>query len=444
MPIHECVNIIGAGLAGVEAASLLSRLGIKVRLFEMKPIKYSEAHTSPLFAELVCSNSLKSTKPDSAAGLLKSEMTELHSLVMRAAVISRVPAGHALAVDREKFSSIITDSVLADDNIEVINSEVVEIADHEPSIVCTGPLTSGPLAEFLAHKAGGGQLYFYDAIAPIVELDSIDMRHAFWADRYDEGPGDYLNCVLSEQDYDSFYSALMESDALTPRPFEKQKYFESCMPVEVLASRGKGTLLFGPMKPVGLTDPKTNERPFAVVQLRKEDLSAEYLNLVGFQTRLRISDQKSVFGLIPALKNARYARFGSIHRNTFINAPKVLQPGLEMAGHEHIMMAGQITGVEGYLESAACGIMAGISAAAKLTGKRFTPPPKSTALGALLGHLSLDRGSKFQPSNLNFGLFEPLDKKHPKKLRGAKYVERAMDIHGSWLSGMRDELGGRL
>jgi methylenetetrahydrofolate--tRNA-(uracil-5-)-methyltransferase len=444
MLTHNCINIIGAGLAGVEAACLLSRLGIKVRLFEMKPIKYSEAHNSPLFAELVCSNSLKSTKPDSAAGLLKHEMSGLSSIVMQAAEISQVPAGHALAVDRDKFSSYITDHILADQNIEVINSEMVEIANDEPGIICTGPLTSGPLAEFLADKTGGGQLYFYDAIAPIVELDSIDMRHAFWADRYDDGPGDYLNCVLSEQEYESYYSALVESDALTPRPFEKQKYFESCMPVEVLASRGRDTLLFGPMKPVGLTDPRTNQRPFAVVQLRKEDLAAEYLNLVGFQTKLRNKDQKKVFGLIPALKNASYARFGSIHRNTFINAPRVLQPGLELNGQEHIMLAGQITGVEGYLESAACGIMAGISAAAKLKGKRLALPPKSTALGALLGHLAVDRGSKFQPSNLNFGLFEPLGKKYPKKLRGSKYVERASGNYGLWLERMRDDISGRL
>ena len=436
----DSVNVVGAGLAGVEAASVLSRLGFKVRLFEMKPGKYTEAHCSPNLGELVCSNSLKSLKPDSASGLLKSEMASLGSLVMRAAGISKVPAGNALAVDREKFSAYITSQILSDPNIELISQEVSRIPPDELSIICTGPLTSGALTEFLMDLSGEGGLYFYDAIAPIVEYSSLDLTSAFWADRYSDDPGNYLNCVLSESDYDAFYDALTGSDQLTPRPFEKPKFFESCMPVEVLADRGKETLLFGPMKPVGLIDPRTGSRPFAVVQLRKEDLAGEYLNLVGFQTRLRNSDQKKVFGLIPALKNASYARYGSIHRNTYINAPKVLDSSLMVLGNENIYLAGQITGVEGYLESAACGIMAGIFVAANLSGKKIPQAGPETALGALMNHLSVDRGSKFQPSNINFGLFEPLGKKHPKKLRGSKYVERATKVHADWLKVIKDLL----
>ena len=281
-------------------------------------------------------------------------------------------------------------------------------------------------------------MYFYDAIAPIVNFDSIDMDWAFWADRYSDNPGDYLNCVLNEEQYDQFYNALLAADTMIPRPFEKQKYFESCMPIEALASRGKDTLLFGPMKPVGLRNPNTGERPFAVVQLRKEDGDGNYLNLVGFQTRMRHVDQKKVFSLIPALKNASYTRFGSVHRNTYLNAPRILNYDLSLKDHPNILMAGQITGVEGYIESASCGIVAGLFAAAKARGLTLPGPDPVTGMGAMLHHLKVDKGSKFQPSNLNFGLFPPLGKRYPKKERGSIYVERATKEYKEWLIKIRD------
>ena len=409
-----------------------------MRLFEMKPLKYTEAHKSPKLGELVCSNSLKSLKPGSAAGLLKTEMEGLGSLIMQAAHRSKVPAGHALAVDRDKFATLITDAVLSDPNISMITGEVVDISLDELTIVSTGPLTSGALAEFLMGQHDDTQMYFYDAIAPIINFDSIDKEWAFWADRYSDEPGDYLNCVLNEDNYEKFYNALCSADTLLPRPFEKQKYFESCMPIEALAARGRKTPLFGPMKPVGLRDPKTGDRPFAVVQLRKEDKDGNYLNMVGFQTRLGHADQKKVFSLIPALKNATYARFGSVHRNTFLNAPRTLDPDLSLKGQPNIIMAGQITGVEGYIESASCGLLAGLFAAAKATGTNLAPPDPSTGMGAMLNHLRIDRGSKFQPSNLNFGLFPPLPKKLPKKERGSMYVERANHSWKQWIGEIRD------
>jgi methylenetetrahydrofolate--tRNA-(uracil-5-)-methyltransferase len=433
LDMAEIVNVIGAGLAGCEASCLLSGLGIKVRLWDMKPFKYTEAHTSANFAELVCSNSLKSEMLNSASGVLKREMKLLGSVLLQAADKTRVPAGKALAVDRENFSAWISARIKADPNIQIISQEVSELQPGEPNIICSGPLSSEPMARLLSGMSGSGNMYFYDAIAPIVEADSIDMSSAFWADRYGEGEGDYLNCPLSDSEYDRFYDALREADRVGRREFEDAKHFESCMPVEELASRGKNTLTFGPMRPVGLIDPSTQKRPFAVVQLRKEDVLGRYLNLVGFQTRLRQPEQKRVFGLIPALENAVFSRYGSIHRNTFVNAPQCLHQDLSFKSNPVCYLAGQLTGVEGYLESAAMGQYAALSVACRLKGISLPQPGPTTALGALLNHLQTDKGSKFQPSNVNFGIFESLQKRYPKKQRGWFYGERAEADFKAWL-----------
>jgi methylenetetrahydrofolate--tRNA-(uracil-5-)-methyltransferase len=431
--MNQPVNVIGAGLAGCEAAHLLSKLGIRVNLYEMKPGKYTEAHKSSNFAELVCSNSLKSEAKDSAAGVLKREMRLLGSLLLRAADDSRVPAGKALAVDREKFAAWATSMIKQDDNIRIVPCELSTLDADAINILCTGPLTSQPLAESLSSLTGSDNMYFYDAIAPILEADSIDMEHAFWADRYSDAPGDYLNCPMNEDEYDLFYDELVKADKVSRREFENVKHFESCMPVEELASRGRQTLTFGPMRPVGLSDPKDNKRPFAVVQLRKEDVETNYLNMVGFQTRLKYSEQKRIFSLIPALHGAVFSRYGSIHRNTFINAPTSIRPDLSLNNMPNTFIAGQISGVEGYLESAAMGMVSALSVACRLRNIPMPIPGATTAMGALLKHLQNDRGRKFQPSNANFGLFEPLKKRHPKKQRGGFYSQRAEQDFGDWL-----------
>ena len=422
------LTVIGGGLAGCEAALKAAELGVTVTLIDMKPAEFSPAHKSPLLGELVCSNSLRSADPFSAVGLLKVEMSLIGSAVMKAAKATAVPAGKALAVDREGFARFLDDAVSASPLIQRQFQRVDKLppASQGLTIIATGPLTADALAQDLDSLTGSQGLHFYDAIAPIVTLESVDLRKAFWADRYGVGTGDYLNCPLSEDEYRVFYQALLNSEQVPLHDFESPKFFEGCLPVEVLAARGEKTLLFGPMKPVGLTDPRTGERPFAVVQLRKEDKHGRLLNLVGFQTKLTYSSQKKVFRLIPALARAEFARLGSIHRNTFIDAPRVLGPDLRLLNAPHIFIAGQLSGVEGYVESSAMGLLAGLNASRLLKGLELFTPPVTTALGGLVSHLQNRETKNFQPSNVNFGLLPPLGKKLRKKDRGRALARRAL------------------
>ncbi|MBW2618892.1 MAG: methylenetetrahydrofolate--tRNA-(uracil(54)-C(5))-methyltransferase (FADH(2)-oxidizing) TrmFO [Deltaproteobacteria bacterium] len=434
----EPVIIVGGGLAGVEAAWRLARSGIGVQLLEMRPDKSTPAHQTGLLAELVCSNSLRSAAPASAVGLLKEEMVRLDSLVMEAALATRVPAGKALAVDREAFAGFITGRITALPGVELIREEAAQVPRGGLVILASGPLTSDSLAQDLVALTGAHNLYFYDAIAPIIEADSVDTSRAWWASRYAdvEDEADYLNCPLSEAEYDRFYAALMDGDKVPLRDFEESRYFEGCLPIEVMAERGKQTLLFGPLKPVGLADPTTGQRPHGVLQLRKEDAAGRYLNLVGCQTRLTQPAQKEAFRLVPALKEAVFTRLGSVHRNTFVRGPEVLNPDLSLKAGDQVFLAGQITGVEGYVESAACGLLAGEFVRQRLSGQVFNPPPAETALGSLLRHATAGRLKNFQPSNIHFGLFLPLADKTPKKRRGEAYANRAREALATWLSGL--------
>ena len=425
--------IIGGGLAGCEAAWQLTSRGIPPTLHEMKPRRFSPAHKSPALAELVCSNSLRSGEISSAAGLLKEEMRLLNSIIMEAADASSVPAGKALAVDRTQFSSRV-EALLNQQNLQVVRDEVKEIPAGTLVLIATGPLTSDALAEKISVFTGKDYLYFYDAISPIVDAATIDSEKTFSASRYQEGDGDYLNCPLTAGEYERFYRALLEGRQVPPREFEDSKFFEGCLPLEVMASRGPKTLLFGPMKPVGLVDPATGKKPHAVVQLRPENLERTAYNLVGFQTKLAWPEQARIFRMIPGLEKAEFLRFGSIHRNTFINAPALLDVTLCLRSNPDIYFAGQITGVEGYIESAAMGLVAGISIWCRLTGKNFDPPPRTTALGALLHHITGSDPSNFQPMNVNFGLFEPLPQRARKKDRGGLYAARALSDLRDWSS----------
>ncbi len=433
MAMETELTIIGAGLAGCEAALMAARLGVMVELWEMKPRHLTPAHNSPLLGELVCSNSLRSADPTSAVGLLKLEMSLMGSAVTRAAEATRVPAGKALAVDRERFAAVLDQAVRDEPCITIVNRRVERLPEHGPVILATGPLTDGPLAAELARLAGTDHLHFYDAIAPIVTAESVDMDHAFWADRYSDAPGDYLNCPLSQQEYAAFYAALTTAEQVPLRDFEKPKFFEGCLPIEVMAGRGEKTLLFGPMKPVGLTDPRTGQRPFAALQLRKEDAAGRLLNMVGFQTKLTHRAQLEVFRLIPALAHAEFVRLGSIHRNSFIDAPRVLRPDLRLKTAENILVAGQLSGVEGYVESSASGMLCGWLAAMGLLGQSPALPPPTTAMGALVHHLQDTASKHFQPMNVNFGLFSALEKRYPKKQRGRQYAKRALNDFLSWL-----------
>lgn len=424
--------IIGGGLAGCEAAWQLASRGIPLFLHEMKPTRFSPAHKSPALAELVCSNSLRSAELATAAGLLKEEMRRLKSIVIEAADASAVPAGKALAVDRDRFSSRVEEILLGCKGLTVVRGEVKGIPPDTTVLIATGPLTTDDLAEKISALTGSAYLYFYDAISPIVDAATIDLKKTFRASRYREGEGDYLNCPLTADEYDRFRKALLEARQVPPRDFEDEKYFEGCLPVEVMASRGVDTLLFGPMKPVGLIDPATGKRPFAVVQLRPENLERTAYNLVGFQTKLAWPEQARVFRLIPGLEKAEFLRFGSVHRNTFINSPALLDKTLCLRTHRDIFFAGQITGVEGYIESAAVGLLAGISIWCRRTGKTFDPPPTTTALGSLLRHITDSDPAHFQPMNVNFGLFEPLHRKVPRKDRGALYASRALVDLEDW------------
>ncbi len=430
------ITVIGGGLAGCEAAWQAAQRGSRVEIYEMKPEKFSAAHSSPQLAELVCSNSLRSDDPASAVGLLKEEMRRLGSLLMAAADQCRVPAGKALAVDRERFAALVTGKIEEHPSISIVRKELAEIKAEPgagPTIIATGPLTSEPLAKALADLSGSDNLSFYDAIAPIVSAESLDYDIIFRASRYDDGPGDYLNCPMNRDQYAAFTTALAQAEKVPLKSFEEQKYFEGCLPIEVMLERGIDTLRFGPMKPVGLPDPKTGEDAYAVVQLRQENIEATSYNLVGFQTKLTYSAQKKVFSLIPGLENADFLRLGSIHRNTFVCAPRVLAPDLRLLDRPGIFLAGQLSGVEGYVESTAMGLLAGINASRLDQGKETTVPPPDTAHGALVNHLTRTDPKHFQPSNVNFGLFPPLNKKLPKKLRGKQRAEQAFQALETWI-----------
>jgi methylenetetrahydrofolate--tRNA-(uracil-5-)-methyltransferase len=433
---NKQITIIGGGLAGCEAAWQAAERSCGVRLYEMKPATYSPAHSSPFLAELVCSNSLRSNAINSAVGLLKEEMRQLGSLIMQAADRTSVPAGKALAVDRQLFAEYITERIEEHDLISIIREEIKELSPSMPdtsiTILATGPLTSGPLAESLSKITGQDHLSFYDAIAPIVEADSVNRNIVFQASRYDEGPGDYLNCPMDEKQYKDFIEVLEKAQKVPLKSFEEKKYFEGCLPIEIMLQRGKDTLRFGPMKPVGLIDPRTGKVAHAVVQLRMENKEGTLYNMVGFQTKLTYSEQKRIFRMIPGMEEAEFTRLGSIHRNTFICAPELLLPSLQLKKYPDLMLAGQIAGVEGYVESTGIGLLAGINATCLLDDKTVVPPPPETALGALITHLTGTEPKRFQPSNINFGLFPSLGKKIPKKFRGEKYAERAIETLNYW------------
>jgi methylenetetrahydrofolate--tRNA-(uracil-5-)-methyltransferase len=403
------VVVVGAGLAGVEAAWQLAERGVAVRLFEMKPTRYSPAHSSPELAELVCSNSLRGAGLANAVGLLKEEMRRMGSLVMRIADATAVPAGRALAVDRTTFSRQLTEAIEEHPRIELVREECTELPREALAILATGPLTSEGLAEALQGLVGERSLYFYDAISPIVYADSIDSSIAFRASRWEDGEGDYWNLPLDEAAYGRFVEALIAADTVPLHRFEKALYFEGCLPIEELARRGPETLRYGPLKPVGLTDPKTGRWPHAVVQLRHEDKRESLLNLVGCQTKLRKGDQRRVLRALPGLADAVFARFGSVHRNTYLNAPRVLGPGLELRARPGLFVAGQMAGVEGYVESAALGFLVGVHVAFRAQGRVAPEPDPCTAHGALLAHLAGARTADFQPMNVNYGLFPPLE-----------------------------------
>ncbi len=423
------VAIIGGGLAGSEAAWYLANKGVKVNLYEMRPKKMTPAHKTGNLGELVCSNSLGSKELSTASGLLKKEMELLNSLIIKAAKEAYVPAGQALAVDREKFSNFITETLENHKNVNIIREEIKDINDLSEDIIliASGPLTSENLSNSLKNLIGENYLYFYDAIAPIVYADSIDFSKGFWGSRYGKGGNDYFNLPMTKEEYERFYKALISAQQVPLKDFERN-YYEACLPIEEIARRGKETLLYGPLKPVGLIDPKTGKRPYAVVQLRKENKEGTLFNLVGFQTKLTYPEQKRVFRLIPGLENAEFARLGQIHRNTYINSPRLLNKDLSLKKKDNIFFAGQITGVEGYSESAASGIYAAINIFRKLNGKEPLIFPKETMIGALINYITDENKKEFQPMGANFGILPPLKEKiKDKKLKRLKYSERALE-----------------
>jgi methylenetetrahydrofolate--tRNA-(uracil-5-)-methyltransferase len=422
------VTIVGGGLAGSEAAWQLARRGVGVDLYEMRPVVPTPVHQTGNLAELVCSNSLRGNSLDQAAGLLKEEMRRMDSLVMRVADEVKVPAGSALAVDRELFAQRMTEAVGSLRDVQIHRAEVPRIPDAPVTIVATGPLTSEALAREIAAFVGQTHLYFYDAVSPVLEADSIDMARVFRASRYGKGGDDYLNCPLTEDEYRVFYQALTTAECAVMQAFENEFFFEGCLPVEVIASRGPGTLLFGPMKPVGLVDPRTGIRPHGVVQLRQDNLAASHFSMVGFQTHLKWGEQKRVFRLIPGLENAEFVRFGMIHRNTYVNAPAVLEPTFETRRRPGLFFAGQMSGVEGYVESAASGILAGIGAAARVRGEDPVPFPEETALGALGRYIARSDPRHYQPTNIAFGLLPELPRRVADKARKRLALsQRALD-----------------
>ncbi|MDI6829007.1 MAG: FADH(2)-oxidizing methylenetetrahydrofolate--tRNA-(uracil(54)-C(5))-methyltransferase TrmFO [Armatimonadota bacterium] len=436
------LTIIGGGLAGAEAAWQAGRRGIQVCLYEMRPQKQTPAHHTGLLAELVCSNSLKSNLPTTASGLLKEEMRILNSVVIACGDVNRVPAGEALAVDREKFAECVTQRVTALPNVTLIRKEVTKIPKEGTIIIASGPLTSNGLAQEISKLTGREHLYFYDAVAPTVTADSINYDKVFRASRYGKGEAAYLNCPMTEEEYNAFWEALVSAERVPLAEFEPMKLFEGCMPIEELASRGKQTLLFGPLKPVGLIDPKTGKRPYAVVQLRQENIEGTLYSLVGFQTRLRWHEQKRVFRMIPGLEHAEFVRFGVMHRNTYIDSPRLLQPTLKfdseksrLSSHNkhaqsfpNIFFAGQITGVEGYVESAAMGIVAGINASRLLKGEELIVFPRESMIGSLANYISSPDTTEFQPMNANFGLLpKPEPPIRNKRERQRRQVELALE-----------------
>jgi methylenetetrahydrofolate--tRNA-(uracil-5-)-methyltransferase len=434
------IRIIGAGLAGSEAAWQCARQGIAVELFEMRPVRSTPAHQTADFAELVCSNSLKSESENTAPWLLKEEMRRAGSLLLEIARQSAVPAGHALAVDRTTFAAKVTDVISHEPLITIRREEVTQINEAQLTIIATGPLTSDALSKEVARLSGASHLYFYDSISPIVEADSIDMAKVYLAARYDKGTADYINCPMSRDDYDRFYEALTTAESVEAHDWEKLNYFEGCLPIEEIARRGRDTLRFGPMKPVGLKNPQTGKMPYAVVQLRQENLRADSYNLVGFQNHLKFGEQARVLRLIPGLENARFLRYGQIHRNTYINAPTLLQETLQMKQHPHVLFAGQICGVEGYTESIATGLMAGLHAAALDSGVQPVPPPRATAFGSLTHYITHADPAKFQPANITFDLLPPLEQKiRDRKERHQLQCQLALRELDQWLAGR--ELG---
>lgn len=437
------VAIVGGGLAGCECALHLAEAGINVTVFEMKPEKFSEAHSNSDLAELVCSNSFRSDASSSAAWCLKEEMRLLGSSVLAVAEETRVPAGNALAVDRELFAKALTQRIEKHSRIRLVRKEITsleseELAGFSAVVLATGPLTSAALAESLKEITGETELYFYDAIAPVVDGTSIATDIAFWGARYEPDDKDYLNCPMSREEYFAFRQALIDGQKVTVKNFEEEKHFEGCMPIEVLAERGEMTLAFGSLKPVGFIDPRTGERPFAVLQLRTENLNKTMFNLVGCQTKLMYSEQKKVFRMIPGLEQAEFVRFGSMHRNTYVNAPRVLDNDLSLKKAPHIHLAGQITGVEGYVESAACGLWLGYMLSAKLARKKLAVPPCDTALGALLNHLQTPV-KNFQPSNVQFGLMPELGIKAKKAERKNLYAKRCSESFALWYESFQAE-----
>ena len=422
------VKVIGAGLAGSEAAWQLAKRGVKVKLYEMKPDKRTPAHASDGFAELVCSNSLRSDELTNAVGLLKEEMRRLDSLIMRAADLNKVPAGGALAVDRFSFSKYVTDALSSHPNVEIIRGEVSEIPEGRV-IVASGPLTSDSLAEKITALTGGDGLNFYDAVAPIVTLESVDMESAWFASRYDKGTADYVNCPMTREEYDSFVKELASAEEAELHGFDDGGVFEGCMPVEVMARRGLDTLRYGPLKPVGLKDPKTGREPYAVVQLRMDNSEGTLYNMVGFQTHLKFPEQRRVFKMIPALRNAEFVRYGVMHRNTYLNSPRLLDDLYRLKKEPRISFAGQMTGVEGYVESAASGLLAGLTAAREALGLDPVDFPRETAIGALGKYVSDESIYDFQPMNVNFGIIAPLDHRvKGKRNKNAAISERSLGI----------------
>ena len=425
----ENVIVIGAGLAGSEAVYQLAKRGYNVKLYEMRPRKMTSAHKTEGFAELICSNSLRAAGIENAVGLLKEEMRKLDSLIIKAADATRVEAGGALAVDRDAFSKYITDTIKNMKNVEIIYEEVTKIPDG-PVIIASGPLTSDSLHIEIQNLLGENYMYFYDAIAPIVTYDSIDMNKVFLASRYNKGEAAYLNCPMNEEEFNKFYDFLIHADKVIPHDFE-MKVFEGCMPIEEMALRGRQTLLFGPMKPVGLDDPKTGRWPYAVVQLRQDNLAKSLYNLVGFQIHLKFGEQKKLLELIPGLEKANIVRYGVMHRNTYINSKKLLNKGYQLIKNPNIFFAGQMTGVEGYVESASSGLIAGINMARFLEGKDILDLDATTAIGALANYISyhaeIEQPDTFEPMNVNFGIFNALEGKVYKKERKMAYAKRALE-----------------
>ena len=430
------VIVVGAGLAGSEAAWQAAKAGAMVDLYEMRPTETTPAHYTGDFAELVCSNSLRAAGLENAVGVLKEEMRRMDSVIMTAADATRVPAGGALAVDRAGFSRFVTERVTSHPRIRVFRRrlDAVPRVAGAVTVVASGPLTAGAMAEDIARITGGEACYFYDAAAPIVTMDSIDRNRAFSASRYDKGEADYLNCPMTQQEYEAFWEALVTAETAEVKAFEKEKFFEGCMPVEVMAARGKETLLFGPLKPVGLIDPHTGERPYAVVQLRRDNAAGTLCNIVGFQTHLKWPEQRRVFGMIPGLHHAEFVRYGVMHRNTFLNAPLVLRPTLQTKSDQTLLFAGQMTGVEGYVESAASGLVAGLNAARLVRGEAPLVCPKETAHGALCHYITAADPLDFQPMNVNFGLMPPLaERVREKKRKKERMAERALAAWDTFL-----------